>query len=156
MPASRKKARQHGFTLTELVIVIGITGILAAVAIPRFTGSDSTLLAQAHRLARDLRHVQAIAMNQGRTLIFDVQSVTSYRATFNGSTITNPATMQPYSVTLDNNVTLNGIDIGFDSLGRPVAAANLLATEIFFTLSGNSRTTAISLSPVTGFVAVSP
>lgn len=142
--------------MIEIVIVLLIMSILAAVAVPRFTNSDSTLLAQAQRLASDLRHAQTMAMNQGRTLVFNVQSTTSYRVTFGGSTVTDPATMQPYSVTLDNNVTLHGANIEIDSLGRPVAAGTLLAMEHVFTLNGNSRTAAVTLSPVTGFVAVSP
>ena len=156
MPTSQHKFWQKGFTLIELVIVLGIISTLAAVAIPRFSSSDNTLIAQADRLARDLRHVQAMAMNQSRTLIFNVQSVTTYRVTFSGTTITDPATMQPYSVTLDNNVTLSGTDTEFDSMGRPVSIGSLLATERVFTLSGNSRTAAVTLYPVTGFVAVSP
>ena len=146
----------QGFSLIELVIVVAIMSSLAAVAIPRFISTDNTLNAQAHRLARDLRHIQAMAMNQGRTLNFNVESITSYRVTFSGSTITDPATMQPYSVTLNNNVTLSGADTEIDSMGRPVATGSLLATERVFTLTGNSRTAVVTMSPVTGFVAVSP
>ncbi len=156
MPTSRQQVRLKGYTLIEVVIVLGIISSLAAVAIPRFTNFDSTLIAQAHRLARDLRHVQAMAMNQGRTLVFNVQSVKNYRITFSGNTVTDPATMQPYSVTLDSNVTLTGADTAIDSLGRPVAAGSLLSVERVFTLNGNSRTAAVTLSPVTGFVTVSP
>lgn len=156
MPTLRQHTHQQGFSLIELVIVLVIISSLAAVAIPRFTSSDNTLMAQAHRLALDLRHMQVMAMNQGRTLIFNVQSVTTYRVTFSGSTITDPATMQPYSVTLGSNVTISGADTEIDSMGRPVAMGSLLATERVFTLSGYSRTVAVTMSPVTGFVAVSP
>ena len=156
MPQSPLTARMNGFTLLELVLVLVIMGTLAAFAVPRISPADNTLAAQADRLARELRHTQALALNQGRTLVFDVQSATAYRVTFGGSTITDPATQQPYQVTLDNNVTLTGIDTGFDSLGRPFAAGSLLDTARVFTLSGSSRTTRVTLSPVTGFVTVTP
>jgi len=156
MPTSRKQALHQGYTLTEVIIVLSILSILAAIAVPRFANSDSTLIAQAHSLSRDLRHVQTIAMNQGRTLTFEVQSATSYRVIFGGSTITDPTTMQPYSVTLDNDVRLSGKDAAFDSMGRPVTSGSLIAAKQLFTLSGNSRTVSVTLSPVTGFVAISP
>lgn len=143
-------------TTIELVVVLVVTAVLAAMAVPRFTSADTTLMAQAHRLARDLRHVQVMAMNQGRTLIFNVQSVSSYAVTSGGSVVIDPATSQPYTVKMNNNVTLNGIDTEIDSMGRPKAAGTLLAAERVFTLEGNSRSVAIVLSPVTGFVSVLP
>lgn len=146
----------QGFTLLELVIVTVILGVLAAFAVPHFAPADNTVAAQADRLARDLRHAQALALNQGRTLDFDVQSATAYRVSFGGSTLTDPATLQPFTVTLDNNVTLAGTDIAFDSLGRPVAAGSLLATARVFTLSGSTRSATVTLAPVTGFVRVTP
>jgi len=156
MPSLPPTARIKGFTLLELVIVLVILGTVSALAIPRFAPSDNTVAAQADRLARDLRHAQSLALSQGRTLDFVVQSATTYRVSFGGSTITNPATQQPFQVTLDNNVTLTGTDTGFDSLGRPVSAGVLLGTARVFTLSGSSRAATVALSPVTGFVTVAP
>ena len=147
----------NGFTLIELVIVLALIGAMAAIALPRWAPSDTTVGAQADRLARDLRHAQSMAMTQGRTLTVDIQPATAYRVIDGSSmTVTDPATQQPFQVTLDNNVTLNGTDTGFDSLGRPVSAGALLPASRVFTLSGSSTTATVTVSAVTGFISVTP
>jgi prepilin-type N-terminal cleavage/methylation domain-containing protein len=147
----------RGFTLIELVLVLVILGTLSAYALPRWEPADTTVAAQADRLARDLRHAQALAMNQGRTLRFDVQSPAAYRVTdASGTTVTDPADQQAFQVSLDNNVTLGGSDTEFDSLGRPVSAGSLLAADRDFTLNGNAATATVTLSAVTGFVVIAP
>jgi len=156
MSSIQRRSRYLGVSLIELVVVLIVVGALASMAVPRLNNSDSVLAAQAHRLARDLRHIQAMAMNQGRRLTLNVQSISTYRVTFSGSTVIDPATQQPYAVTLDNNVTLSGLDTEFDSMGRPVAGSNLLTTERIFTLTSHSRTAVVTLTPVSGFVGVAP
>ncbi|NNG11615.1 MAG: prepilin-type N-terminal cleavage/methylation domain-containing protein [Halobacteria archaeon] len=147
----------RGFTLIELLLVLVILGALSAYALPRWEPTDTTVAAQADRLARDLRHAQALAMNQGRSLRFDIQPPSAYRVTDSGgTTVTDPADQQAFQVTLDNNVTLGGNDTEFDSLGRPVSGGTLLAADRNFTLNGNSATVTVTLSPVTGFVAITP
>lgn len=151
-----REMHSKGFTLIELITVLVILGVLAAYVLPRWSPGDNTVAAQADRLACDLRHAQALAMNQRRPLSFDIQSATAYRVTDSGAPVTDPATMQAFQVTLDNSVSLTGSDTDFDSLGRPVAGGTLLAVPRVFTLSGSSRTATVTLSAVTGFVSVSP
>lgn len=58
---------QQGFTLVELMVVIAVIGILAVIAIPRFTGT--TELANGAKMAADLRTIDsaiAIAVASGK------------------------------------------------------------------------------------------
>lgn len=63
MTKFRQRLNQKGFTLVELMVVIAILGILAAIAIPKF--SDSTSAANTAKIAADLRTIDsAIVMYQ--------------------------------------------------------------------------------------------
>ena len=71
----RKRLNQKGFTLVELMVVIAILGVLAAIAIPKF--SDSTSAANTAKIAADLRTIDsAIVMAQanGKVLGTDITS----------------------------------------------------------------------------------
>jgi len=154
--AAKGHLQQAGFTLLELVLVLLLLAILGGSLFQRWSPGSSSLNAQADQLARTLRHAQSLALAQGRSLTFDVQSATTYAITDGVATITDPqSVVQNY--TLANGAILAGGDLDFDSLGRPIDVANNLITAAqTWTLSAGGATATVSVSPLTGFVTVTP
>ncbi|HEY9199729.1 MAG TPA: GspH/FimT family pseudopilin [Gammaproteobacteria bacterium] len=159
--------RQQGVTLFELVMVMVIIGVLAAMAAPRLSLTDSSVHAQAAQIARDIRHVQMLAMAQGRTLTFESLGggyhcgVDDIPSPSDVVVIDDPAlhqaNQQDCVFTLSNGATLSAGRISFDSLGRPVDVSRALITApVTFIVSGGAQSATLSISPVTGFVTVTP
>jgi prepilin-type N-terminal cleavage/methylation domain-containing protein len=66
----------HGFGLFELVVVLAIIGLVAAIAVPRFGASVARFRAEsaARRIVADLAMARATARqtSQGTTILFDL------------------------------------------------------------------------------------
>lgn len=125
--------QESGFTIVELVAVMVITGIIAAIAAPRFIGLDAFDARGSYStLVSALRYAQKTAIAQRTTVCANVDVTTriitlTYRSSTNCSlastgTVIDPATQAAYSKTLSINVTITApvSTIGFDGLGRPV------------------------------------
>lgn len=155
-------SRQSGFTTIEMIMVIVIIAVLSVVAASRWSATDNTLPYQADLLARNVRHMQILAMSWGKSLrltssgsTYSVACVTAAAAPCNVSPVVDPVTGAPFSVTLDNSATLTAATIDIDSLGRPVSAGTPVATSQSITLSGGLQTWTVTVAPITGFVTVS-
>jgi prepilin-type N-terminal cleavage/methylation domain-containing protein len=89
-----EKAAQSGFTLVEIMIVVAIIGVLAAIAIPNFINSRAK--SQATACINNMRQidsaVQQFAMESGKSA---------------GSTITWPSDLTPY-IKLNSNSSIPG------------------------------------------------
>ena len=59
--------RNHGFTLIEMLIVVSILGILAAVVLPRFTASSANSKANSHKYERNNidKQIESYYTNRG-------------------------------------------------------------------------------------------
>jgi MSHA pilin protein MshC len=127
------KRRAKGFTLAELVIVIVIAAILAAIAIPQFNQPEIDA-AWFHEEARStVRYAQRTAVAQRRCVF--VQVAPPQLRLFYGdagcvitaTAVANLASGNPVEITAPSGVALSAAPnpFRFNGLGQPSAAATV-------------------------------
>lgn len=150
--------REYGFTIVELIAVLVIAGIVAAISAPRFVGVDAFDARGSYgTLASALRYAQKTAVAQRRIVYANVNTVSrtvclGYTSSCS-SAVVDPATQAAYSKTLSNNVTITAstTPIGFDGLGRPVPNATATFT-IQNAVVPSESTRTITVEAETGYV----
>ncbi len=123
---------QRGFTLTELITILVIAGILAAVAMPRFFDRSSfDSRGYYDQVVSTLRYAQKTAIAQHRfvCVTFGVDSSVTLKygaADTCGSDLIGQDGLTPYKVTAPSGVTLSGgTSFNFNALGRASAAQSI-------------------------------
>lgn len=161
----------RGFSLTELIVIISILGILGWVAYPKMAAMDEIKLdAAARRLAGDLRYAQSLAMS--RRVIHGVlfnPALEKYVvfAPNTASPITDPAdrartlavdytTRTEFRGVLVQSATFGttpGVTFDYFGVPRDTAGVDLTtAGSVILTYQGQSDT--VLVAPQTGMVTV--
>jgi MSHA pilin protein MshC len=111
-----------GFTVVELVVTIGIVGLLAAITAPRFMGASGFQSRGFYDSAKSVvRFAQktAIAWRKDVFVCVTATAVSAGTAAGCATPIVNPVTGNALSATAPSGVTLTTAAFSFDSAGRP-------------------------------------
>lgn len=155
------RGSSRGFTMVELILVIVVAGILAAVAAPRMlgrTGFDTRGFAD--QLAATVRFAQKLAVAQRTDVFVQVtanDATLCYLATAPcpvASQAPGPGGEKPYTVSAPNGVAIASplAVLAFDRGGRPQTAALLdIQNQLDIRVNG-SGTHHVFVEQETGYV----
>ena len=122
VPPLLKSGRGRGFTMVEMVIVISILGLLAAVLGPRFAGRDAFASRGFYDEAQSVvRYAQKTAVAWRRPVFVCVTAtaVSAGSVSGCGTLLVHPTTGAALTTTAPAGVTLTPSSFGFDGAGRP-------------------------------------
>ena len=132
-----------GFTIVELVVTIGIVGLLAAIVVPRFMGSDAFASRGFYdqaittvRMAQKIAIAERASATPPKTLIFVVVDANNIRVCRDAGCATqviNPITGTPLGGAAPSGVSLSTATCGspatatfsFNGLGQPNIAITI-------------------------------
>lgn len=139
----------RGFSLAELVIVIVIAAIIAAIAIPQFSQREIDAAWYHEQVRSAVRHAQRTAVAQRRQVFVEVEAGPTrlslcYAAGCGaGTRLTQPGTTDTFELAAPSGVLLgiSASPLSFNGLGQPSSGA---------TVTVGART--VTINAETGYV----
>jgi MSHA pilin protein MshC len=148
-----------GFTLVELVVVIAVLAITAAVAAPRFASGDIfETRGDAGLLASTIRYAQKTAIAQRRN-VYAIHNASPAPGKVSlcfdpacNQAVINPETGAAYVFGFSRNVVMvpSNSSLGFDSLGR--AVPDSLAKYLVSNKNNSTQNVTILIEANTGYI----
>ena len=148
------------FTLTEMLVVIVILAIVAAVVLPRMVGSSDMQARSAARvMMADLEYAQSVAITSQApiTVTFSIAG-NSYTVSNASGPLIHPITKKTYVVEMGEVRGMESVSIAsasfggsssttFDALGAPDNSGTV-------TITAGAHTYTVSVAPVVGRITV--
>lgn len=161
-PGLRGRSAGGGFTLVELVVVIVLVAILAAVAIPRLNTRAFDTVGFYQEVLSSVRYAQkeAVAKRRVVCVTLNAGSVSLRFAKTPGvftcdTDLTSPRGVSPFTVTAPGGVTLSSSPavsgFFFDALGRPFDSSTTSSPQRTLSITGDGTKTFV-IEAETGYV----
>lgn len=139
-----RRRGDSGFTLTELVMVMVIASILAAVAASKINTQSFQTEGFANRAAAMVRYAQKVAISQRRTVFVVISGNTlslCYTDSGCGTPVREPPGTGAFSYGAPSGVTLSGATFSYNALGKPSAGGTITVTgDVARTLTVEAET----------------
>lgn len=153
-PQRTHLATHAGFSLVEVIAVIAVLGILAAVVVSVAIRPATGLVGEADQLAAHLRYVQSRALADVQPWRLEFVGSTAYRLGRVGDAwIRIPATDSTQR-SLTAGVTVSGAsEVRFDPWGRPTdSGGSPLGSDLVLTLTEGAQSRTVVVTAATGLI----
>lgn len=138
---------QQGFTLIEVIVVLLLIGIVAAVVISRINATNADVVGQTEVLKSHIRYAQSLSMHTDATWGLQFSGATYQLFSITGGARTNRILPNEDDTTVDMPTGMSATGtLAFDKYGKPYT------DEALTTRYTGGLLTGITITQDTGFV----